>query len=147
MRVQNDGQTDLFFKRFDQVVTLLRSHDARHVLDAYCGHAHFLHFGGDADKIVKGLDGARGVGNGSACDCSRLDGFFDRNLNIPCVVERVENTDYVYAVFHTLFDEHFYHVVGIMTVAQKVLSPKQHLQLGVFDLFADFSQSFPRVLV
>ncbi len=67
--------------------------------------------------------------------------------HVARVVERVENTDYIYAVLYRHFAEFVYHVVGVMLVAEQVLTAKQHLQFGVGQRFSEFAQSFPRVFV
>ncbi len=131
----------------DKVLSLFRGHNARHILNADCRAAHFFHFLNGLNILVQGVNRACRKGNSTRCDCTVLDGFVNGNTDISCVVERVENTDDVDAVFNALFNEHSYNIVGIMLVSEKVLTSQKHLKLSVGALSFDFSQSFPRVFV
>ena len=68
-------------------------------------------------------------------------------FHIARIVKRVKNTDNVNAVFNRLFNEHINHVIGIMLVAEQVLTAQKHLQLGVGHMLFKGAQSLPRVLV
>ena len=76
-----------------------------------------------------------------------LDSLVNGGLNVSQVVERIEYTDDVDAVFNTLSDEKANDIVGIMLVAQKVLTSEEHLQLGVRARLADLAQALPRIFV
>ncbi len=68
-------------------------------------------------------------------------------FQIARIVERVEDTDDIDAVFNGLSHEGIHHVVRIMLIAQDVLPAQQHLQLGVGDGLAQGAQALPRILV
>ena len=76
-----------------------------------------------------------------------LHGLLNGDLKVAHVVQRVENADDVDAVLHGILHELAHHVVGIVLIAQDVLAPQQHLQLGVGHLGADLAQSLPGVLL
>ena len=91
----------------------------------------------------------------------RTCGVAERSLNVPAfffcrvyrrfkvarVVERVKYPDDVNAVRDRLLHEVFNHVVGIVTVAENILTAEKHLQLCFLCLCADLSESVPRILV
>ena len=54
-------------------------------------------------------------------------GELDGGFQVAHIVQRIENTDDIDAVFNGLAAELLHHVVGIVLVAQDVLAPEQHL--------------------
>ena len=72
--------------------------------------------------------------------------FIHSNFDVAQIVERIEDADDVNAVFHTLAHEFTHDVIRIMLIAQQVLAPEKHLQLGVWAGFTDGAQPFPRIL-
>ena len=71
----------------------------------------------------------------------------DRLLEVAHVVERIEDTDDVNAVFDGLLDERIDHVVCIVLVAQNVLATEEHLQLRVGHRLAQLTQTLPRIFI
>jgi hypothetical protein len=70
-----------------------------------------------------------------------------RPVEVPRVVERVKNTNYVYSVPDCLIHKFIDDVVGVMLVSEQVLSSEQHLHFRFFDNLSDFPQPFPWVLI
>jgi len=73
----------------------------------------------------------------------RADGAFE----VTDVVERIKDADDVDAVFDGLLDELLDDVVGVMAVAQDVLTAEKHLQLGVLADFPRGAETFPGIFV
>ena len=145
--VQVDGNADGLLQALDEGVGVHRQQEVRHVLDAQGVRAHLLQLAAELDKIVLVVDGRNGIGK------SRLDlstvflGGLDGLLQIAHVVERVENADDVDSVFNALGAELVHHVVGIVLVAENVLTAEEHLQLRVRQVRAQLAQALPWVLV
>ncbi len=146
MRVQNDGKIHRVLYAGNEVVCALRGHDACHVLDADGAYAHLFELLYHLDELCRRVNGARGVGNGARGHCALLYGLFDGDLEVIGVVERVEDADDVDAVFDRGAHEAAHDIVGIMLVAEDVLSAQEHLELGVGHLGADLAQALPRIL-
>ena len=68
-------------------------------------------------------------------------------LQIAHVIERVKNSQNIDTVINTLFNEIIYKVIGIMTVAEHILTSEKHLKFCIGALFADKAKSVPRVLI
>ena len=130
-----------------QVIGLLGAHDTGHVLDADGLHTHLLELLDHLHVLLQGVDRAGGEADGAGGVGALLHGLLDGHLQIAHVVQRVENTDDVDAVLHGILHELAHHVIGIVLIAQDVLAPQQHLQLGVGHLGADLAQSLPGVLL
>ncbi len=60
---------------------------------------------------------------------------FNRGFEVSRVVQRVEYSYNAHAVFNRLVDKAFDHVVGIVSVPQKVLTAQQHLYRRLFEIF------------
>ena len=71
----------------------------------------------------------------------------DGSFKVADIVQCVEDTDYVDTVGDGLLYEVLNQIVGIVTVAQHVLSSEQHLELSIRHFLSQDTQSFPRILV
>ena len=76
-----------------------------------------------------------------------LKSFINCNLNIAKVVECVENTDNINAVFNALSDKGSYDVIGIVLVSEKILTSEKHLKHCVGTSLSDFAKSLPRIFI
>ena len=76
-----------------------------------------------------------------------FEGFVNGNLDVADIVEGVKYSDDVNSVFNALFNKEADNIVGVMLVAQKILTSEKHLKLGVGAGCSDFSQPLPRVFV
>ncbi len=72
---------------------------------------------------------------------------FDCLPHIARVVKRIEYTYNIDTVFNGQTAETVDDVVGIVLVAEQILSAEQHLQLRIGKRFSKHTQSFPRVFV
>ena len=148
MRVQLDRQIRKSgFERLDKVLRGKGLEQTRHILDADRIDAHVDKLSCIVDVIVGRVNGTRRVGHGDLHVSAFLVGGFDRRFKVARVVQRVEDTNDVDAVCKRFLNEILHDVVGIVAIAQNVLSAEKHLQLGVLDFFSDLAQAFPRILV
>ena len=131
----------------NQIVSFLGTHDTGHILDADGGSAHFLQFLHHFHVLLLGVDGRGGVGQGAGGDGTGLYGGFHGDLQVVRIVEGVEDTDDVNAVLHGLLHEKLDKVIGVVGVTQNILTPQQHLQLGVGHGGADLAQTLPGIFV
>ena len=93
------------------------------------------------------MNGAYGVAYGSLAYSAVFFTALHCLFHIARIVERVENTDDINAVFDRLFNEHINHIVRIVLVAEQVLPAQKHLQLGVGHMLFKGTKPLPRVLV
>ncbi len=147
MGVDDDGETYVFLYALYKVVCGLRIHNARHILDAYGLNAHALKLLCEPDIALDVVNGACGVADGARCMSAALNGLVNSRLDVSQVVECVEYADDVDAVFNALSDEKANDIVGIMLVAQKILTSEEHLQLCVRARLANLAQTLPRIFV
>ena len=146
--MQVDGHTgNSVLNGGNQIVSLLGAHDAGHILDADGGSAHFLQLLDHLHILLMGVDGGGGVGDGAGSDGAGLDGGLHGDLQVVHVVQSVEDTDDVDAVLHSLLHEQLHEIIGVVGVAQHILTTQQHLQLGVGGSGADLAQTLPGILV
>ena len=146
--VQVDGQLGSgVLDGGNQIVSFLGTHDTGHILDADGGSAHFLQFLHHFHVLLLGVDGRGGVGQGAGGDGACLYGGFHGDLQVVRIVEGVEDTDDVNAVLHGLLHEELDKVIGVVGVTQNILTPQQHLQLGVGHGGADLAQTLPGIFV
>ena len=130
----------------DQVVALLGTHQAGHILNADGGSAHALQVLHHAHEGLLGMYRAGGEGDGTGGVGPALDGLVNGDLQVAHVVQGVENPDDVNAVLYGVLHKLAHHVVGIVLVPQNILAAQQHLQLGVGHLGTDLAQALPGIL-
>ena len=76
-----------------------------------------------------------------------FNGGANGSFQVPCIVQCIENTNNINTVRDRFLYEVFHDVVGIMTVAEDVLSTEQHLQFCVFNVAANGAETLPRIFV
>ena len=145
--VQVDGHIHVLLQTLDQRVSVHGQQQVSHVLDAQGVGAHLLQLLGHLHEVILVVDGGDGVGEGSLDDTAVLLGGLDGLLQVAHVVQSVENTDDVNAVFDGLAAESVHHVVGVVLVAQNVLAAEEHLQLGVGQSGLQLAQTLPGIFV
>jgi len=74
-------------------------------------------------------------------------GLVNCNLDIAEIVQGIEDAQDINPVFDRMADEQPDHLIRVMTVAEDVLAPKQHLELGVGNVFFDQAQALPWIFV
>src|SRR5699024_2517579 len=67
-------------------------------------------------------------------------------LQVTHIVQAVKDTDNIDSVCHGFLNKVFNNVIRIGTVSQNVLPAEKHLQLGMFEAVAEFTESLPRIL-
>ena len=145
--MQVDGHIHSVLDSGDQVVCFLGTHDTSHILDTDGGSAHFLQLLDHFHVLCVGVDRGGGVGDGTGSDGAGLDGGFHSDLQVVDVVQSVEDTDDIDAVLNSLSYEQLDEIIGVVGVAQNVLTTQQHLQLGVGHLSTDLAQTLPGIFV
>ena len=93
------------------------------------------------------MNGAEGVAYRAGGDGAVLERLIDRHFDIAYIVKRVEDTDYVDAVLNALLDEKAHDIVGVMLVAEEILTSEKHLELGIRAGRSDLAQPLPRILI
>ena len=147
MGVDDDGNLDLLLEGGNKVEGLLGAHDAGHILDADGLNAQRLDLLGQLDIAFKIVDGADGIADAAGGDGTALEGLIDGYFDIADIIEGIEDTDDINAIFHRFADEHTHHIIGIMLIAQQVLAAQQHLQRGLGAGLFDLAKALPRILV
>ena len=147
MGVQVDGHAHVFLELLYQGVSVIGQQQVGHVLDADGVSAHLLQLHAELDKIVLAVHRALGVADGHLGKAAVLLHKLYRCLDVPGVVQSIENTHHINAVLQRLLNKGLYHIVSVMAVAQKVLAPQQHLQLGVGQALFQGAQALPGVFV
>ena len=147
MGVQVNGHAHVLFKLLNQGVGVVGQQKVCHVLNADGVCAHLLKLHAELHKVVLAVHRALGV---AYCNLGEAAVFFYElysRLYVPGVVQRVENTHNVNAVFKGLLYEGFHHIIGVVAVSKKVLPAKEHLQLGVWQALLQGAQALPGVFV
>ena len=134
-----------FFQRLDKIVGAVRGEKSRHILDADGIRAGVFQRFGVLGVIVQCKDRTGRVGNTSLHMTAVFLGGIDGSFQIADIVERVEDTHDVNAVVDGFLHEVFDDVVGIMAVAQHILTAEEHLELGVGTCLSNRAKAFPRV--
>ena len=151
--VKMNRQTHFAFQRFHQFVRGKGPANSRHILDGNHVGAHLLELLGHAHVILERELVAFLVEN-----IARVTerGFTDRmgllhrihgDPQIRQVIERVKNSENVYATRRRMFHKAGHQRVGIIRIAHCVGSTEEHLETNVRHVGPKFTQSFPRILV
>ena len=144
--MQIDGDLDSIFKSAYKFCRLIRKKQSCHILDADRIRAHLFDLFCDVCPVFQGISVSQSIGKRylrmGFFLISRLYGC----LQVAHIVQTVENTDNINSVCDRLLNKIFYHVVGIRTVSEDILSAEKHLKFGVFKAVTEFAESFPRIL-
>ena len=127
------------------MIGLHRLQQPGHVFDAERIGPEILQLLGHAHEPVDGMDRADRVADGCF---DMLAAGFDLAygaVHVPDIVQGVEDAEDIDAVDGGALDEPFQHVVGIVPVANQVLSAQQHLQPGVGHGGAEGAEPLPRI--
>ena len=132
MAVKVNGRFHVCLERLDKFVGIIGREQAGHVFHADTVGAHCLQGLGLINVIVDVVDIAaharlcHGVTDAPLKMLARgLDGRH-HGFEIPVVVQSIEGPEYVHAVCRRPFHERLGNVIGIIPVAHKVLTAKQH---------------------
>ena len=147
MGVELNRDLDRLLESLDQLISVIRLKKSRHVLDADRVCAHLLELLCVVRKVLGGINRTGRIADRRLNMTVFLLGSVYSGLEVAGIVERVEDTDNVDTVCNRLLDEILDDVVGIVTVAEDILSAEEHLELGVLYISADLAESFPRILI
>src|SRR5690554_1375162 len=145
MALHVDGDIQLFLQTADQVISHVGLQQAGHVFDGDGIGAHVGNFFGQFNPVLDGVYRAGGVGNGALSVLAGLANRLDSSRQVARVVHRIKNTEHVYAVLGGTVYKPLYHVIRIVTVAQKVLATQQHLLGRVGHGFFQLADTIPGV--
>ncbi len=142
-----DGDADFLLQRADQMVSGIRSEQARHIFDADGIRSHVHQLMGQMQIIGIFVIRADRIDERalrmSAGSLRGLHGTFD----VADIIESVEDTDDIDAVGDTALDEFRDHIIGIVVVAEDILPAEEHLEFRILDMLADRAKAFPRIFV
>ena len=122
MKVNQGGGLQRLFKARNKVVCGVRQQEVCHILYADIVRTESFAFLCKVYEIFVRVYGACRVRNRDFADSAVFLDCLYRRFKVSHVVQRVENSYYVYAVFNRIFDEFLNDVVGIMLIPEKVLT-------------------------
>ena len=143
MAVELNRNLHSLFQRLDQLCCRIRKQKTCHILDTDRVRSHFLNLFCNISPILKRIRVANRVRQRHLRMSFFLIGCLYRCLQVAQIVHTVKNTDNIDAVGNRLLHKILYHIVSIRTVSENILSAEQHLQLCIFHLITDLSQSVP----
>ena len=91
--------------------------------------------------------GADGIYNATLNMCACFLSGTHCAFQVACIVKSIENTDNGYAVINRTVYKFAYNVIGIMVIAQNVLTAQQHLNRGFTQMLFERAQTLPGILV
>ena len=123
----------------------VRAQQSRHVLDADRVSTHVLDALAEIHPQIDRVHRANRVRDGSLGVLVDLDRRLYRRLEVPEIVQRVENPEDIDAVDRTALDELLHQVVSVMAVAENILAAKQHLLWRIRHGGFQAANALPRV--
>ena len=93
------------------------------------------------------MNGAAGIAHGAGGKAAGQPRLLQCHFNIVDVVQGIEDSNDINAVFHGAADKLPHHIIRIVPIAQQALTAQQHLQLGVGHLLPHQTQPLPRILL
>ena len=131
----------------DKLGCLVRNQKACHILDTDGIRTHLLNLLCGLLPILEGICITQCVGKCNLCVAAFLLGCVNRSLKVAEVVQAVEDTDDIDSVCNGLLHEILYYVIGVVIVAEDVLSAEEHLQLRILEACAKLAETIPRVFL
>ena len=118
---------DRGFNRFDQFRSGVGREQAGHIFDGHGVATHGFEFFGQGHEMRNVVHRAGGVANRAF---GMLAGFFhgfNRDAQVAQIVHGIEDAEHVDTVIGGFLDEGAYHIVGVMAIAEQILTAQQHL--------------------
>ena len=131
MRVKMQRNLDGGLQPTDQVVGVEGGQESGHVFDANRIRPQIFQLPGQIHKPVDAMDWADGVADRGFRMFATGFHFAHGPIEIPHVVQGVEDAEDIDAIRGRPFDEPLHYVVGVMAIADQVLPAQQHLELRV----------------
>ena len=147
MGVKVDGNLYRSLEAFDQIIGFKGREKPGHVLYTDRVGPQVLELFGLLDEVVQTVDGTHGVANRGFDMLAALFDHLHGGFDVPDIVQRVEDPKHIDAMFGGSLNKFFQDVVGVMTVADDVLSADKHLKAGIRHRGAKGSESFPGVFL
>jgi hypothetical protein len=129
-----------------EVIGVERRQEPGHVFNAERVGAQILQLFSQVDKTVHAVDGTDGIADGGFDMFAASFHFSHGPFDVADIVQCVEDAEDVDAIGSGPFDEPFQHIVGIVPISDQVLSPEQHLELGIGHGGAQRAEPFPGIL-
>ena len=145
MALHMDGDFDGLLELGDQFVGHIGLQQSRHVFDTEGIGAHALYLPRHIQPTVDVMHGAESIGHRPLGMFLLLAHSLDRPLKIARIVHGIEDPKYIDTVDCGSLYEFVNHIIGIMTIAQDILTSEQHLLGGIGHGFLEFSDALPRV--
>lgn len=124
-----------------------RNQQTGHILDADGISPDGLDFFGEVCPVVKGIGIAQGIGHGDLGVAAFLFCCLHCGLEVPHIVQAVENTDDIDAVCDGLLYEVLDDIISVGLVAENILSAEKHLQLRILEAGPELPQALPRIFL
>ena len=153
MTVKMNRRFDSRFERFDQFKGIIRCQQPCHILYADTVRIEFFKFFGLVDIIVDVVDLSAHTRLGHAVAHATLKMFaalFDyRNngLKVSIVIEGIKCTEDVHSIFAGSFHKRLGNIIGIVAIADQILTAQQHGKRRFFNVTLQRSNPFPGVLI
>ena len=141
-----DGHLHDLLERGDELPGRLRAQQARGVLDHDLVAAHVDQALGERAPQLDAVRGRHRVTQGSLHLLLRLQRGTDRGFHVAQVVEGVENSEHVDALFGRVLDEELDDIVGEVAIRNQVLTADQRLDRRVRGRFVQLAQVGPWIL-
>ena len=130
MGVQVDRQVKLCLQAADKAFGSVGTQQACHILNADGICAHLCQLLTELYKVLVLMVGADGIYNAALNMCACFLSGTHCAFQVAGIVKSIENTDNRYAVINRTVYKFAYNVIGIMVIAQNVLTAQQHLNWG-----------------
>ena len=153
MAVQMDRNRHRCFQRLDHLIHIVRRDHAGHVLDTDRVGTHVDQFLGLADVVIEAVNIAAHAWLGHRVAHATLEMLAalldlpDDRFEVAIVVQRIEGTEDIHAVFSGAVNEGGSHVVGVVAVAHQILGTQQHGKRRLLGIALERTQTLPRIFV
>ena len=143
--MHGDGDRAGLLEPPDQLFGHIGLEQPGHVLDADGVAAQVFQATGQVDPVVQVVHRADRIGEGPLGVLAGGQGRLDGRLEVRQIVQGIEDAEDIDAVLRRTLHEGLDHVVGIVPIAQQVLTAQQHLVAGLGHGRLEPTQTLPGV--
>ena len=153
MRVEMDGDADLFAQCLHQFESGVGLTQTRHVFDREEMRAEFFQLLGHGDEILERIlrprrvEDVAGVANGGLAHRAGFQHGVDGDAHILNRVQRIEDAEDIDPLCMRFADELLNHIVRIGGVADGVRAAQEHLEADIGNARPQYAQPLPGILV
>jgi len=153
VRVEVDRDGDCLFETRDQLVGVIGRNDARHILDAQRISPQvfdlpcLVHVIADVEYGTAQSLFRQRIGDGALDMPAAVLDCPEGGRAVALIVKSIEDAENIDTHIATFFNKGIHNVIGIISVPDKVLSPKQHLELRIGHLFLEKTYPLPWVFI